>query len=302
MKHFWMIVVTVALALGSQHASAKRMGGFSFGKQSSKVTQRQATPPTAPAAPTQAGAAGAAGAAGKAAGGSRFGGMLGGLAAGLGLAWLASSLGFGEGFANVLLIALLAMAGVYVFRMLARPRMAPAGAGAPGMFKGYDSKNVGNDASARPWESAAAQDGASLIGSSLLGNQMWGVPEGFDTVGFLNACKRNFTTLQAAWDASDVMSLRAMMTDEMVANIQEQLNERDSHSNGEPNVTEVLKLDAQLLGIEEIEGYYMASVEFNGLIRESAHTGPTPFREVWNVTRPIAGPGGWLVAGVQALG
>jgi predicted lipid-binding transport protein (Tim44 family) len=306
MKHFWMIVVTVALALGSQHASAKRMGGFSFGKQSSKVTQRQATPPSAPAAPTQAGAAGAAGAAGKAAGGSRFGGMLGGLAAGLGLAWLASSLGFGEGFGNVLLIALLAMAGVYVFRMLARPRMAPAGAGggaaAPGMFKAYDSKNVGNDASARPWESGAAQDGASLIGSSLLGNQMWGVPEGFDTVGFLNACKRNFTTLQAAWDASDVVSLRAMMTDEMVANIQEQLNERDSHSNGEPNVTEVLKLDAQLLGIEEIEGYYMASVEFNGLIRESAHTGPTPFREVWNVTRPITGPGGWLVAGVQALG
>jgi predicted lipid-binding transport protein (Tim44 family) len=42
-------------------------------------------------------------------------------------------------------------------------------------------------------------------------------------------------------------------------------------------------------------------VEFNGLIRESADTGPTPFREVWNVTRPMSGPGGWLVAGVQAL-
>lgn len=299
MKHVWVILVTVAMALATTHASAKRMGGFSFGKQSSKVTQRQATPPSTPAAPTQA--AGAAGAAG-----SRFGGMggiVGGLAAGLGLAWLASSLGLGAEFGNILMIALLVIAGVFVFRLLSRPRMTPAGAGGPNMYRSYDSKNVGNDASARPWE--AGNNGGntgSVIGSGLLGNQMWGVPEGFDTVGFLNACKRNFTTLQAAWDASDVDSLRAMMTDEMVANIQEQLNERDAHSNGLPNVTEVLKLDAQLLGIEEIEGHYMASVEFNGLIRESADAGPTPFREVWNVTRPMSGPGGWVVAGVQALG
>ena len=301
MKHLWVILVTVAMALATTNASAKRMGGFSFGKQSGKVTQRQATPPSTPAAPAQ-GAAGAAG--------SRFGGMggiVGGLAAGLGLAWLASSLGLGAEFGNILMIALLVMAGVFVFRMLSRPRMTPAGAGAgaggPNVFRGYDSKNVGNDASARPWEAGnSGGNTGSVIGSGLLGNQMWGVPEGFDTVNFLNACKRNFTTLQAAWDASDVDSLRSMMTDEMVANIQEQLNERDAHSNGAPNVTEVLKLDAQLLGIEEIEGHYMASVEFNGLIRESADGGPTPFREVWNVTRPMSGPGGWVVAGVQALG
>lgn len=60
-------------------------------------------------------------------------------------------------------------------------------------------------------------------------------------------------------------------------------------------------LDAQLLGIEEVDGVYMASVEFSGLIREDASSGPNPFREVWNITRPQQGPGGWLVAGVQAL-
>lgn len=128
------------------------------------------------------------------------------------------------------------------------------------------------------------------------------MPEGFDTAGFLTACKRNFINLQGAWDRSDIPSLRAMMTDEMLVNIQEQLSERDALSNGEPNVTEVLELDAQMLGIEEVEGYYMASVEFNGLIREQAGASPTTFREVWNVTRPISGPGGWVVAGVQALG
>ena len=132
MKHVWVILVTVAMALATTHASAKRMGGFSFGKQSSKVTQRQAAPPSTPAAPAQA--AGAAG--------SRFGGMggvVGGLAAGLGLAWLASSLGLGAEFGNILMIALLVMAGVFVFRMLSRPRMAPAGAGGANMYRGYDA-------------------------------------------------------------------------------------------------------------------------------------------------------------------
>jgi len=45
----------------------------------------------------------------------------------------------------------------------------------------------------------------------------------------------------------------------------------------------------------------MASVEFSGLIREEPSAGPTPFREVWNMTKPKNGSSGWLVAGVQAL-
>ncbi len=45
----------------------------------------------------------------------------------------------------------------------------------------------------------------------------------------------------------------------------------------------------------------MASVEFSGMIREDASAGPTPFREVWNMTKPKSGSSGWLVAGVQAL-
>jgi predicted lipid-binding transport protein (Tim44 family) len=45
----------------------------------------------------------------------------------------------------------------------------------------------------------------------------------------------------------------------------------------------------------------MASVEFSGMIREEPSAGPSPFREVWNMTKPKAGTSGWLVAGVQAL-
>ena len=101
MKKIWTLIMVLCFALASQNVMAKRMGGgFSFGKQTNRVTQqRQATPPAAP----QRAANGAAGTTG----GSRFGGMLGGLAAGLGLAWLAQSLGFGEGFGNVLMVLLL---------------------------------------------------------------------------------------------------------------------------------------------------------------------------------------------------
>ena len=140
-----------------------------------------------------------------------------------------------------------------------------------------------------------------MIGSALAGKQSWGIPAGFDVDGFLTASKTNFTTLQDAWDRSDMPALRAMMTDGMLEQITAQLAEREASSAGKATKTEVVMLEARLLGIEELDGEYMASVEFSGMIREDFSAGPNPFREVWNMTRPNNGPGGWLVAGVQAL-
>ena len=56
-----------------------------------------------------------------------------------------------------------------------------------------------------------------------------------------------------------------------------------------------------VLGIEDLGDDYMASVEFSGMIREEPSAGPSPFREVWNMTKSKRGTSGWLVAGVQAL-
>lgn len=315
------VMLVCTMVLSSTDALAKRMGGGkSFGKQSNQVTQRDAAPPAnnaAPASPAaQPGAANRPANAAPAAPASRpWGAMLGGLAAGLGLAWLASSLGFGEGFGQVLMLLLAGVAIWMVVRMVMRSRqpasdgMAYQGTGAAQAPHNYNSNNVGNDASARPWESnqtpfsaaPASASGGSMIGSALGGQQTWGVPAGFDVDGFIAASKTNFMTLQAAWDCGDISSLRAMMTDEMLAEIKTQLADREQASAGQPNVTEVLSLDARLLGIEELDDVYMASVEYNGLSREDASAGPSPFREVWNITRPKNGPGGWLVAGVQAL-
>ena len=143
--------------------------------------------------------------------------------------------------------------------------------------------------------------GAAAARLLIAGAQSWGIPAGFDVDGFLTAAKRNFVTLQDAWDRADISTLRAMMTDGMVGEIRNQLAERETHTGGQPNKTEVVTLDAQLLGIEETADSYLASVEFSGAIREDASSGPSPFREVWNMSKPLNGTSGWVVAGVQAL-
>ena len=305
--------VTLTMALGSVNVEAKRLGGGgSTGKQSSNVTQREAKPAT-PAAPAASPAA--------AAPRKPWGAMLGGLAAGLGLAWLAHSLGMGEAFGQVLMFALLALAVMVVVGLVMRKMRAGrqgASEQSPFAFQGagsastptqYSPNNVGNDASARPWEqtatrfeSSAPASTGSMIGSALNGPQSsWGIPAGFDVQGFLTAARQNFTTLQDAWDRSDIPALRVMMTDDMLEQIKTQLAERESHTGGAVNKTDVLSLDAQLLGIEELDDAYLASVEFSGMIREDQSAGPSPFREVWNMTKPRHRAGGWLVAGVQAL-
>ncbi len=313
-----LLLAVVLIGAFTFDAEARRLGGGkSMGRQSSNVTQRQATPPAAPTNPSQsaatAGAAGAGTAAAGAAARKPWGAMIGGLAAGLGLAWLANSLGLGPAFANLLLFLLLGVVVMAVIGMIRRSRagaqggMAYQGAGAanPVTPRQYNPTKVGNDASARPWEGQAAQfdgsAGGSMIGSALGGSQNWGVPADFDIAGFTEAAKRNFITLQDAWDRSDMATLRAMMTDGMLGEIQSQLAERERASPDQTNKTEVVMLDAQLLGIEELSDVYMASVEFSGMIREEPSAGPAPFREVWNMTKPRSGRGGWLVAGVQAL-
>ena len=327
MNKLMTLMLAGVLALGSLNAEAARRmgGGKSIGQQSNQVTKRDAAPqtPAAPAqnaAPTNA-AKPATAAPAAAAPKKPWGAMLGGLAAGLGLAWLAHSLGMGEAFGNILMVLLIGVAVMAVIGMVMRGRrggapstggLAYQGAGAsaenPATFKQYSPQNVGNDASARPWEgqntrfdsSAAAQTSGSMIGAALGGSQSWGIPAGFDVDGFVTAAKRNFVTLQDAWDRSDITALRSMMTDAMVVEIRSQLAEREAQFPGQPNKTEVVMLDAQLLGIEEQADTYLASVEFNGMMREDASSGPSPFREVWNMSKSKQG-GGWLVAGVQAL-
>lgn len=315
----WALGLSCVLALGAQDVTAKQLGAETWGTPTVQVSQRSDLV-LAQAAPSRAvvGSAGNLTATPK----SGLTTVVSGVTAGLGLAWLASILGFGDAAAQLLLMALIAAAVLAAVGLLLRRRtpipsgLALQSAGSDGgngsgnsqldpvTPRGYSSKNVGNDASARPWEQhpVMPESGVESPTGSVLGSTpSWGVPDGFDTVGFLKVSKANFVSLQAAWDRSDIAALRAMMTDGMLEQIKVQLAERE-HIQGETiNQTDVVMLEARLLGIEEIGPGYLASVEFSGLIREDASAGPNPFREVWNITRAKSGSGGWLVAGVQAL-
>ncbi len=327
----WTLFLALVMALSGFNADAARRlgGGKSVGQQSSNVTKREAAP-AAPAGATQ-NAVKPPAAAPVVPPRRPWGAMLGGLAAGLGLAWLAHSLGLGEAFGNILMFGLLALGVMMAFGWFMRNRRGAQNGSANGAASGaspfayggaaagsgaapapvaasYRPENVGNDASARPWERSAAMpldtarpSTGSMIGSGLAGSQSWGIPADFDTEGFLRAAKANFISLQAAWDKSDINALRVMMTDSMLKEIQTQLSEREVHTGGPVNQTDVVMIDASLLGIEDLGQDYLASVEFSGMIKEDPSAGASSFREVWNMTKPKNGSSGWLVAGVQAL-
>jgi len=283
--------------------AAKRMGsGKSFGKQSNNVSQTQgvkpaqnatpATPATPPAAAPQS---------------RPWGAMLGGLAAGLGLAWLASSMGFGEELGQFMMFGLMALVIMMVVGYFMRRRAAaqnPAANTSPLAFQGAGAtppvQPQNTQFNAHPNTTHSAQ--GSMIGSAVSGFQpTWSIPAGFDVDGFLHHAKDNFVTMQDAWDRSDTASLRNLMTDDMLTEIKAQIAERDASSSvGHMTKTEVVTLDAKLLGIEESYDSHLASVEFSGMIREDVGAPAETFKEVWNMSLSKAPNSGWLVAGIQA--
>ena len=301
-----------ALALGMAfEADAKRMGGSrTIGKQSSSVTQQQQQRQQAPAQTqqtqqgTQQAAAPTAGAAGTAAATQRrgfmggMGGILGGLAAGLGIAWLLSQFGLAgaaaQFLANAIIIALVVFAAIWLIRKLrgGARRQEPAYAGMARQAEPQSNPFSGQQPAAPAFQPAPAATTAPMA-SQL----PWGVPADFDTEAFLRNAKVYFVRLQASWDTGNLDDIREFTTPEMFAEIKMDLAERGQAA----NKTDVVTLDAELLGIEDQAGAYLASVRFSGMIRETAGAAAEPFNEVWNLSKPVQGDGGWVLAGIQQM-
>lgn len=121
------------------------------------------------------------------------------------------------------------------------------------------------------------------------------VPEGFDVQGFLRHAKTNFIRMQAAWDRADVNDIRDFTTPEMFAELKMQLGERGQSQNH----TDVVSIEADLLGVETTADDHIASVRFHGMIREAEHAPAEAFNEIWVLTKPVSGNQGWLLAGLQ---
>jgi predicted lipid-binding transport protein (Tim44 family) len=119
-----------------------------------------------------------------------------------------------------------------------------------------------------------------------------------DIEEFLRVARQSFVQLQAAWDRGDLAALAALTTEPLLHELRDQLAERGSG----PNRTDVLTLDARLLGLEDLGEACVASVEFSGLIRERGDDTAAPFRELWLLAKAEQAGPGWRLARVQALG
>ncbi|OYV40316.1 MAG: transport protein [Thiomonas sp. 20-64-5] len=283
----------LTLALSAMDAHAKRMGGGkSVGRQNNAVTQREAAPPQqgAPAATRQQAAATP-----PAKQPSRWGGILGGLAAGLGLAALFHALGFGGALASflgsALMIGLLAIAAFWIFSLIRRKSASKTPAPmqyAGGPSQGYSQAPLGV-------ETHMPQQWSPITTSQTGGTSR--IPADFDRESFLSSAKQHYTRLQQAWDAADLNSLKTFTTGEMFEALSAELQQRGMA----PNKTEIVTLEASLLDLEETPTEYVASVEFSGLVREETWGGASPVREVWNLVKPRNGSSGWQLAGIQQL-
>ncbi len=306
MKKILLAFVLVAglVSMVMTDAQARRLGGgWSFGRQSSNIgrmapMQRNMAQPGQQAQQAQR-AANQSQAANAARPASRWGGILGGALLGLGLGALLSHFGIGGDMAGMISTILMLVIIVYVVRFLlrrfsGRQREQNANAYAAGSYQdtGYNHSATPEIGSGLPNQF----QGSSNAGGGSQGDT-WGIPADFDAPAFLRAAKSYFIRMQAAWDKADINDIHEFTTPEMFAEIRLQLQERGTV----PNVTDVVSLDAELLGIETFNNEYMASVKFSGKIRETEGAEPEPFEEVWNFTRPVSKKTGWVLAGIQQL-
>ncbi len=283
MKNFMMalMLAIIGFTVAVSNVEAKRLGGGgSFGKSSPSFSRQapmqnnQATQmnrPAAPAAPS-----------------SPWKGIVGGALLGLGLGALMSHFGLGAELGGMigtmLMIGLFAIAAMFLFRMLSRKSAASQPMPA---YAGLSEKNSTPDIGANLHSMPSSGSGNAVVSSSI--------PADFDTQGFLRHAKTHFIRMQAAWDKADINDIREFTTPEMYAELKMQLTERGQS----PNNTDVVSLNAELLGIDTSAIEHLASVRFSGMIREADNAPTEAFTEIWVLSKPVSGPGGWMLAGIE---
>lgn len=302
-----------ATALTSFDADAKRLGGGKSTGMQREMPARTApdAPAGKPAGPAQQGtpaqqaapaaapnAAGAQAAAPK----RNWMGPLAGLAAGLGLAALMSQLGLGEAFGSFLLIALLAIAAIVVIRMIMNRRRQPQPAGmaytaspaAGGQVAWPAPASAGTAAAESAPEPAPSAAEAPAVPAAAPVAKAF-VPAAFDSEGFARTAKMIFIRLQAANDARDLDDLRAFTTPEMYAELSMDIRERGT----EPQHTEVLAVESEVLDVADEGSRQVVSVRFRGQVQEQAGAAPVAVDEVWHLVKPADGSRSWAIAGIE---
>ena len=273
MKRLLMLLTIAFTCLGllATTAEAKRFGGGgSFGKQRSMTPQQAPAPIAAPAPGVQPAPAA----------GNRWLGPLAGLAIGAGLGAMFAGGGLGGGMSGILMALLAAGVVMFLISKFRKPQpMQYASSGAP-----YPEPE-------RATTQSVYGSGVAPIATSGAS----GIPADFPVESFLRSAKTTFIRLQAANDRKDLSDIREYTTPEMFAEISMQLQERD----GTPQVTDVLTINGNLLGVVNEGDLAIASVRFTGQLRENNDT-PETVDEIWHVQKSLLDQKSvWLLSGIQ---
>lgn len=291
MKNFALMAAALVLGftLSIGDAEAKRLGGGS-----SSGMQRQSVAPSSPPSATKQAPTAAPAAAPAAQPKRSWMGPLAGLAAGLGLAALASHFGFGEELANMMMIGLLVMAVVMVIGFVMRKKAAASQQGGLQYANAGAGNNYGRPA---PAEFTPAGGSSYAPAAAAAAATTGSIPANFDVDAFVRNAKVNFIRLQAANDSGNLDDIREFTSPEMFGEIKLAMAERGIAK----QETDVVQLNAEVLDVAEEASRYVVSVRFHGLIREEQNAAAGPFDEIWHMTKPRDGSRGWVLAGIQQV-
>lgn len=262
-----LLITLLSFGLLVNEAAAKRLGGGrSFGVQRSQSSMyspnktQNATPLGQRTNNT-----------------SKWGGILGGMLIGGLLTSLFMGHGLGTGILSWLIIGAIIFFAVSFFRRKMQP----------GMHTGQQSSAFNQQS---PFSNI---NQAFNTTASSGGNSATSYPAGFSPATFLREAKVTFNRLQAAYDEKNTQDLREFTAPEVFAEIKMQLDEQGN----EPNKTEVITLDAELLDVSRQTNSYIASVRFTGSIKENDEP-VTQLDEIWHF-RQFDGNSAWVVGGIQ---
>ena len=276
----------VSFSLAVDSAEARRMGfGRSIGKP--PPIKRQVAPPTqAPKKTVDKTSANTSNALpNKSRGG--FMGPIAGLAAGLGLAALASYMGIGEELMSFLLILLAGIAIFFIVRLVLRNMQSqPSLVGAPSSF------NRSNIESSTPKKPVMGST------SSYQNTQKETISQD-EIESFLENSKKQFIEIQKIWDSRNIDNLKSFCTDDLILELSRQINERTNLF----EKTSITELNASWQGMNtyfskdghEVDEVY---VLFSGMVRENDNSASKEFSEIWTLQRLKSTNDGWLIAGI----
>jgi predicted lipid-binding transport protein (Tim44 family) len=201
---------------------------------------------------------------------------------------------------SLALIAILVFGVLYIVRRVRAAsgssfmQRAAAGAAAPPDRTYANPQDSQHQPDIPAGAAPSAASGAFAPTPAAPVDEKWVIPGDFNTPEFLTQAKAQFVAIQAVWDSGDVKKLTDYLTDDLIAELKPQVLARDGTTQ-----TEVVLLNAELLGIESVSGGHLASVRYSGMLRESKEAEAFRFEEVWNLYK--AENAGWLLAGIQQI-